>query len=185
MTASETTVSYQRIIDWGGDRFVNERLIRRWFGERESVTLDEVFTAEIEPRILYWVLIREAFMSQNSMHQAAVRFCRDFLDRLASSGVYVDFRCRQALDAKEAWLKREISLGALRVVQDLASRALREIVWLGDERARLAVQCTWQAVNDHGETALKSVLNTIHQAGSDLELRKTLLAQLRDHLDFD
>src|SRR4051794_32852741 len=104
MNLLERTISYDQVVQWGGTSVYEERHVKKWFGGRAESTVADVLEIPTEASRGLWAIMREQVLPARLMHRVALELCRWFLDRLEQDGVYLDFRSRRVLEAKERWL---------------------------------------------------------------------------------
>jgi hypothetical protein len=182
MDVLSTPVSYAQIVDWGGSRYHSERRIRHWMGGREELTLGEVLALPVEPWLQLWVVLRQNFMTERGMHEAALRLTRDLLARLEKAGVYLDFRCAQLLEAKQRWLEGAISLGELRVAQATGRRLCEDLASLGSPESQVAGEAACHATSDDAPRALRAAFRLSDTLEDREEGRRARLKVITEYL---
>lgn len=102
-TLLDIQISYAELVDEGALEFISDRQLRRWFAGRDAISVRETLAVRTHPSRKFWAIMRDEVVPERVLHQLAVDYAGEFLRRVAP--VYLDFRTRRALAAKQTgWM---------------------------------------------------------------------------------
>jgi hypothetical protein len=99
-------------------------------GRKKYVTLEDIWKNKSKfdsLNDLFWLILREEFISEENLHKIAIYAAKLVLP-IFEKEYPDDKRPRQAIKAKEMWLKGKISDGELDIARDAAWDAIRNAV---------------------------------------------------------
>lgn len=173
-------ISYAELVDEGALEFISERQLRRWFAGRDAITVRETLSVRTHLSRKFWAIMRDEVVPERVLHQLSVDYAEEFLRRVAP--VYMDFRTRRALDAKQAWLDDRISIGDLQVAAIGAARALVTVAGLDDKLVSDCATMVCQALAGTGEAAQRQAFYAFLGLFGNRSGRDWLLQQVTTRL---
>jgi hypothetical protein len=182
MSLLQSSITYQQVVDAGALKLYAERHVKRWFGGKPELTLEEALSITTHPIHIFWAVMRERHLPAGVIHQLAVDIGREFLARADGQGVYVDFRSRRVLDAKQRYVDGEISLGALLVAKRKAEQARADVAELDDPRVSAAAHIVCEAGGEDAEEAFTQTFYTFDSVYGRREDQRWLIRQARSRL---
>lgn len=149
----DRTVSYEEMIDDGARQIYPQTDFRRWFRDRDALTVREVLAVRTHLSWVFWAVMREDVLPGKILHVLATQYAREFLTRMSARPVYIDFRTERALAAKESWLDERISLGELRAAEVSARRAYDDVTDYGEREVAACASMVCLALRHDGQDA--------------------------------
>jgi hypothetical protein len=156
-TLLDREISYHELVDAGALGLYSEAVVRRWYGGGETRTVGELLTVGTHPSRVIWAVMRERVLPAWVLHQLAVDYTEEFLERGRRRSVYLDYRTERGLVAEQDWLDQRISLGEVRVARRWARQARTDVAGLGDHAASAVADIVCAAMQDNGEAAYRAV----------------------------
>jgi hypothetical protein len=149
----DRTISYPELLDDGALEIYPQVQLRRWFRDRETMSVGEALGLRTHVGWIFWAIMRTEVLPGRAMHLLAAQYAREFLTRMTTRGTYIDFRTERALTAKEAWLDEQISLGELSAARDAARRAYDDVADYGDQDVSACAAMVLLALAERGQDA--------------------------------
>lgn len=160
MNLLEREVTIAQVLTWGGAQLYDEVEIRKWVGPSGRISLSDALGKPIGVSRIFWAFMRESVLPGDALHRLAVDLCRRFHSQLRDQEVYLDFRSARVLDAKLAWLRREISLGEYHHAWHKAIQARNDVAELNDARVSAGADAAVQAGGADPSYAVRSTFYT-------------------------
>jgi microcystin-dependent protein len=179
-TLLDIQISYAELVDEGALEFISERQLRRWFAGRDAITVRETLSVRTHLSRKFWAIMRDEVVPERVLHQLAVDYADEFLRRVAP--VYMDFRTRRALEAKQGWLDDRISIGDLQVAAFGAAQALVTVGGLDDKLVSDCASMVCQALAGTGEIAQRQAFYAFLGLFGNRSGRDWLLQQVTTRL---
>lgn len=163
MKLAEQQVHFQRLIDCGGVHLYEEKMLRRWWGQGDELSLGTIVQAKhVALSRILWVCYHLPIPPTRAMHQASFQTARALLDLAEKQHIYVDRRSSHALEKKGEWIQGRISLGELSHAHRRARSAMADLAELArDPQELLLAKALHEASSHDPQTALRTFHYTI------------------------
>lgn len=162
----------------------SETEFKKWvgFSDRTEGTLEEILNWGINPHFILWTVLRVELLPPDYIHHLALFFCRNFHERLAKEGVYIDFRYKPILQIKEAWTNGALSLGNLNHQKRNCSQMLVDVHASKDEKMIAAAAALHAILNEDPRAAILDVFGIINGVYASKEENVFRLKTLKWHI---
>ncbi len=125
---SNLTCNADKVMSWGPCENYPEKRVREILGERDWTALEILGLLDIPVEDRLWVVLRSEMIAENDLHELGCRFAESVLP-IFEGAFPDDKRPREAIAAKRAWLRGEITDAWLAAAREAAREAEWDAAW--------------------------------------------------------
>lgn len=162
----------------------SEEAFKKWagFSNRTEGTVEEILNWGINPHFILWTVLRVELLPPSYLHQLGLLFCRNFFERLAAQGVYIDYRYESILQVKEDWANGKVSLGNLTYQQRRCSEILAAIHESKDEKMIAAAAALHATLHEDPRASILNLFGIINDIYSRKKENTYRLQTIKSHI---
>lgn len=102
-------VSYDQLRAFGAENSYSPAVVKRLWGDKEELSLQEILDKEVHPHLITWTLLRETVFPAAVLHRIALQMARIFIaTQRANGGSDVDNHLDKLMDLKAKWLDKQV-----------------------------------------------------------------------------
>lgn len=102
-------ISFEQIVQWGATASYSENVVRKIWGSKDVLVIDEILNLSVHPHFICWALLREEILPSRLLHLIAQDWVADLWLQYKEKGIYMDFRLESLINMKRAWLDGQLS----------------------------------------------------------------------------
>jgi len=162
----------------------SEEVFKKWagFSNRTEGTIEEILNWGINPHFILWTVLRVELLPPKYLHELGLFFCRNFHERLAEEGVYIDYRYNTILQVKEDWANGKLSLGNLTYQQRRCSQILVDVHEAKDEKMIAAAASLHAILDEDPRISILNLFRIINKSYSRKKENIYRLQTIKSHI---